>query len=137
MKTRTIINDKGDEMTIRNVLKFSREHGWGHDSLSRMVNGKRKTYKGYRLKPESTIITEKKEYRVLSPDGRLAIFTGANIFCEQNKLNVQHMKNLLVGKTKQFKGWTIAPANADFTTHREYKSATELSDELLKKVLFA
>ena len=47
------------------------------------------------------------------------------------------MKNLLVGKTKQFKGWTIAPVNADFTTHREYKSATELSDELLKKVLFA
>ena len=137
MKTRTIINDNGHEITITNILKFSREHGWGHDSLSRMLNGKIKSYKGYRLKPDSTIITDKREYRVLSPDGRLAIFTGLNAFCEQNRLNLEHMRNLINDKTRRFKGWTIAPDNADFTTHREYKSATELSDELLKKVLFA
>lgn len=47
----TIISpDRLTEYTITNVLKFSKEHGMNNGSLGRLLNGRRKSYRGFTIK---------------------------------------------------------------------------------------
>lgn len=113
LKKFTIKSPSGEIYNSSNVAEFSRNHNLNPSCLCNVINGKRKSHKGWTL-PETKLYgyqmrNEKiiKEFKILSPDG--IIYSGKNIkkFAKENGLNPANLSMMINGKYKSHKGWTL------------------------------
>ena len=93
---------------------FARKHGLYKENLGALINGKSKTYKGWKVldgktkRPQS----QSKSFAFISPDGTI-YRNVANIteFAEAHKLKASSLSSLATGKRSSLFGWKI---------HKEY-----------------
>ena len=102
------LNEKHE---IKNRAKFCEDHGLNYLGFSNMMNGKSKSYKGWRLKKDTKIKPEhgnpKSIKTVVSPNGNLKKVYNRAEFCRENNLNYQCFMQMLSGRSKSYKGWVV------------------------------
>jgi group I intron endonuclease len=108
-----IISPNDEIVVAKNIRKFCRDNNLNYEKIRMVLNGKRKSYKGWRLEgnPRNGYITasqnRKKKFQIVSPDGELMEFYGIQDFCQKYNLNPSSISILLSGKRKSNKGWTL------------------------------
>lgn len=106
-----IIDSENNEYIIDNATKFAESKGLDPSCLIKVLSGKRKKHKGYKLKvPGDTVKRIKKVYPILlSPEG-ISVEINTNTlaeFAELNNINKSALSGLLNGRIKQTGGWTL------------------------------
>lgn len=111
--TFTVKSPTGEIITATNVNEFCRIHNLSLGNFYYVIAGKRKSHKGWTL-PETKFTgadaisqSMSKEFTIKSPNGE--IIKGKNIskFCKENNLSSSHICNVIKGKVKSHKGWTL------------------------------
>lgn len=98
-----IMDPTGKIYEGENVTKFCRENNLTNHVLSRVISGKLKSHKGWKL-PETTI--KKRDFNtVISPDGEIYVLENISHFCKEHNLSVSHIIKVLNGKRKHHKGY--------------------------------
>ena len=114
IKEFTIMSPEGDIIKGKNVAEFCRENNLHSGEISKVLSGKAKSHKEWKL-PETKLIgrqstseTKSKYFQLISPDGIL--YKDKNIFkfCVENNLSHSCISRVLSGKQKHHKGWKIA-----------------------------
>lgn len=103
----------GEIVSGKNIRKFCRENELDHRSIFNVMNGVRKSHKGWSLLETEKIGNEakveklSKEFLLKSPTGE--IIKGKNIreFCRNNNLKPGSICRVLNGKANHHKGWTL------------------------------
>lgn len=104
------IDPDGNDVTIRNLHEFCREHNLDNSSMIRLAQGKSKlkSYKGWSHKNS----VRKRDYiktwdGFIDPDGNpVGTITNLAAFCRERGLDDTHMIALAKGKLHIHKGWT-------------------------------
>lgn len=108
-----LIDINGNEYIIDNATKFAEKHGMDPSCLVKVLNGKRKTHKGFKLKdPEVLTQKIKKEYPILiSPIGEEVVINTHTLaeFARINFINKSALCGLLNGRVNQTNGWILKP----------------------------
>ena len=100
---------------ITNVMEFSREHKLLASSLYGVINGYRKTHKGWKLyRLDGSILSRRdgKIYNVklLAPNGTVyGPICGLIEFCRTHHLTPSTLPRVFDGRAKHHKGWTLLP----------------------------
>lgn len=102
---------------ITNIMEFSREHKLLASSLYGIINGYRKTHKGWKIyRPDGSILPRRdgKNYNVklLAPDGSVyGPIYGLIEFCRTHHLAPSTLPRVFDGRAKHHKGWTLLTSN--------------------------
>ena len=106
-----ILSPDGKIVSGNNINKFCDEYNFNKSSINSVINGKLKSYKGWRNicdygKSEYELKLGN-EFEIKSPDGE--IIKGKNIseFCRLHKLHSSHFCAVLKNKNKSHKGWAL------------------------------
>jgi hypothetical protein len=102
-------NIKTDEkVEIHNLSQFCRERGLIRNSLARVIDGykDRKSYKGWKLL-NTQLKTKYKNFYICSPDGNIIFVEVLPPFCKKHNLCYNNMFNVVSGKYRQYKGWSL------------------------------
>lgn len=97
-----VISPSGEEYTITNIKKFSKEHELSRDALAKVLTKSQKQHKGWR-KPGTKI----KQYEIHDSDGKSYMSFELKQFCLEHDLNYSSMRAVACGNQKQHKGWTV------------------------------
>jgi group I intron endonuclease len=106
-----LMSPDGKIIKGRNVSELCRKYNLKSSAISRILNGKLCSYKGWKL-PSTKLfgrsVTSKKlerEYELVSPDGQLFQSKGVRTLCRKFNLSESAISQVLNGKRKQCKGW--------------------------------
>ena len=99
-----VMDPTGKIYESENITKFCREYGLTSHILSRVISGKLKSHKGWKL-PE-TLIKKREVSAVMSPNGETYVLENISHFCREHNLSVSHIVKVLNGKRKHHKGYT-------------------------------
>lgn len=99
---------EGQVYEINNCNEFCRIHGLDAPNLRTVLNGKRKSHKGWTLADDTLRVKLQKPEiaKVLSPSGEEHIVRDSKKFAEEHFLHKSSFARLLSGEFKQHKGWT-------------------------------
>lgn len=106
-----ILSPNGEIVSGNNICKFCEKYNFTESSINYVINGKLKSYKGWRnISDYGKSEYELKlgnEFEIKSPNGE--IIKGKNIseFCRLHKLHSGHFCAVLKNKNKSHKGWTL------------------------------
>lgn len=97
--------------TVVNAAQFCRDHELQQANFNAVLNGKRKSHKGWTLAlPEDRekILAKAKPVlaKLKSPDGCVLDIVDFKEFAQRNNLHLTSLKRLISGEFKQHKGWT-------------------------------
>lgn len=124
-----LISPEGVIIEGKNISKFARENNLNLCSLCNLIKKRIYSHKGWTVflsEEEKRELEKQKEegkqrrslvaqrpYKLLSPDG--IIYEGANVtkFCQDNHFHYGKILQILNGKRKQYKGWTLPKENLD------------------------
>lgn len=101
----------GEIVRGKNISKFARENNLSVHMIYRVIKGNLNNHKGWTLPGVELITTRSGKkgniFTLKSPEGK--IITGKNIakFCRENDLIEQGIHQLINGKLKSYKGWTL------------------------------
>lgn len=101
-----ILDPNGNLIKGRNLTQFSEEMGVSPGSMSRVVNGKLKSYKGFRS-PKPEFYAPPNEYRILSPEKELIVFNNLRQFEIEIGAHSNAIFEVLSGKNSHFKGYHL------------------------------
>lgn len=109
----TIKSPSGNIIEGKSIGKLCEEYNLKYSAISEVIGGKRKSHKGWTLPNtkvfgrELTAEKRSKEFIIKSPNGE--IIKGKNIskFCKENNLSSSHLRDVISGKRKSHKGWTL------------------------------
>ncbi len=106
-----IMDSEGNIHRGRNVSKLCRDYNLANSAITRLLNGEIYSYKGWKL-PNTTLtggkLTSKKlqrEYKLISPEGKIFIGKGVRELCKNFNLNESAISEVLNGKREHYKGW--------------------------------
>ena len=105
-----LVTPDGTECSIDNALQFANANGLDHSCLVKVLNGYRKSHKGYFLKHPQEKPQKEKKIRplILSPLGDVMEITTSLVeFADTYNLNSSSLSGLLSGRIKTLKGWSI------------------------------
>lgn len=95
---------------IDNFSNFCRTHNLTRQLLERVIKGKRKSHRGWRV-VGTTLNDRIKTYeiKIISPYNIIyEAITNLNQFCQINNVDVRGIHNIITGKRKSHKGWKLA-----------------------------
>lgn len=98
----TVISPTGEKYSVTCINNFAKEHNLDSGGLSRLINKKAVSLKGWRL--ESTLIVEQK---VLSPNGEVFVIpkNGITKFSKEHGLDNSILSKVLKGSVHTHRGW--------------------------------
>lgn len=102
-----IVSPTGTVFTVEHCTNFAKEHGLLQSKLWEVLNGSRKTHKGWHL--ESTEVGAYYD-DIISPNGEvytIKVGDAAN-FAKNHGLQHSNLHKVLTGKAKSHKGWKLA-----------------------------
>jgi group I intron endonuclease len=114
-----LISPNNEELRIKNLLSFCREHAISAAALCEVANGNRKSHKGWRcvrvrdrnaagrLQDARTyhFAPSERHYVVTSPTGQMFQVCGLKAFCVQAGLSDTAMVGVARGRRKHHLGW--------------------------------
>lgn len=104
-KTFQLIDPSGKTITATGINKFARETGIPAPAIINLLNGKTKSYMGYKsTNPDFHV--KKIVHKLRSPCGEIVEFNSIRDFCKKYYLSFGCIQPLLKGKIKQSNGWT-------------------------------
>lgn len=109
-----IIDSCGKAHEVQNLNQFCLQHGLNPGNLTKVINGKMPSHKGWRGYKEELIgvayESRKKHkevnFEVVSPDGVVYRETNIAMFAKKHNLSKENLAAVIRGKRKQHKGWT-------------------------------
>lgn len=110
-----VISPDGNVFDITNLNRFCTENRLCKEAMAEMINGKTYQAKGWRrfdealvgVKFSATENQRSKEFEIISPDGVLFKSRNVTEFCRNQGLQQGNINNVLLGKRKSHKGWSL------------------------------
>ncbi len=101
-----LINPLGEIISGYNISKFARDNGLSPSGISSVLRGKNSHCQGYRsTNPEFHI--KKKEYRILSIENELFVFSDISRFAKDHGLSYTGLSSVLRGIHSHNSGWHL------------------------------
>ena len=106
----TVISPEGKIYKDNDIDKFCKEHKLFKPLFVEMLNGKKVSHRGFHL--PGIKVKFFVNYEVKTPDGEIIKITNISKFCKEKstpscKLSIGTFHNMLTGKIKYYKGYTI------------------------------
>lgn len=102
-----VLYDENDEkIEIFNINKFARYNGLLQDKLCKVANGKLNSHMGYTREP-GVKLNRKGTFELMSPKGIIMKFNDGKKAADYIGCHTKNVSNLLNGKRKTCKGWTL------------------------------
>lgn len=100
----------GDVYETNSLRLFAKEFGIKHESLSDLVSGRIRTYKGFRFVSKNS-----QDFRMVDPDGVEHKVDHIKRFSEKHNLNVVSLYQIYRGAKHSIKGWhpSIIPSSQE------------------------
>lgn len=111
-----IMSPNGDIIKGENVMKFCRENNLRSSEITSVLNGKRKSHKGWKLPTtkaigiQARIESKSKSFTLISPEGKIVIGKNRAEFCRKYSLSPGTLSCLINKKygITQYRGWRLA-----------------------------
>jgi hypothetical protein len=112
-------NPKGEKIIINCLTLFAKKNNLNPACLSIVANGGMLQHKGYSILPPEKVKEEKEKLKqncikrqakiveLVNPQGEKVKIYNLVGFCKKNGLNPGNMHNVLTGKKKSCKGWSL------------------------------
>lgn len=112
-------NPKGEKIIIKCLSTFARKNNLSFGCLFQVATGKLLQHKGYSILPPEKVKEEKEKLKqntikrlakiveLVNPQGKKVKIYNLAGFCKENGLNPGNMHNVLTGKVKSCRGWSL------------------------------
>lgn len=101
-----LITPDGNLVEGVNISKFSKENNLEATSLSRVINGKYYSHRGYKS-THKNFENKAKIYSLISPSGKLYQFDNGRAFSKEHNLTNGNLYAVLNGQISHTKGWHL------------------------------
>lgn len=95
----------GNIIAVENLAQFCRENDLSHGAIKKVVAGKTKQHKKWRL--VGTDLPKPK--KLISPDNKEVIIYNVSVFCQTNNLSQRCIHRVITGARSHHKGWRQKP----------------------------
>jgi group I intron endonuclease len=104
-----VVDSNGNLYSFTNLKAFCREHGLVQNGLRQVMLGNYAHHRGWRLASPVTIGVpfEKFKISLISPTGDTYTVENLNQFCRDHHLSAGNISEMIRGKRKSHKGWTL------------------------------
>lgn len=130
----TVTKPNGEELTVTNLVVFSKTNGLNPSMMYRVAYGRARHWHGWKCRPvamskrraESRLPPAKdtrfkpKRYVVTDPNGKTAAVMNLTQFCKARGLCTTGLCNVANGKAMQYKGWTCRKEAISADCHAEF-----------------
>ena len=122
IKKFTLKSPTGEIVSGENINQFAKENNLSSQGLYSVLSGKRKSHKGWVL-PETEIVEDTlyKEFILKSPSGEIVYGKNMSQFAKENNLTSQGLYNVLSGRQKIHRGWSLPETDENVRRGRKSK----------------
>ena len=121
-----LISPDGQVFEGKNISKLARDNNLNDSLLSAVMYGKQSHHKGWRLYKEGIEVKpfDFKEYKFVSPDGKLIITDSISKLCKEYNLPQHNMATVhrQTGNTRSCRGWTAYKEGQELKAFRRTRN---------------
>ncbi len=109
-----LLNPEGKLVKFNSITELANKYNLSKFHITPVLDGERKTYKGWEKQPE-------KPYKIKDPEGNIHSFVHFGVFCKKHSLNPSILISVINNKLSHCNRWVLPEnPNIPLSKPREY-----------------